>query len=252
MDKPAYRDWIPVAPVWEQKPDDTELWRRVTTLPGLAFNRAELELFNSPGGRETGVLGVGSGFAPLALAALGARVTVVDPSHSLLDLLLVRCQLTGLAINSIVAELDNLAEVPDARFDLCYAAQFGLGVSDLGRFYSSVYRLTRPGGRLVVSEYHPVRRIWRPEPGSPRLRHSYFERRRECIEGTPASPADPCPGLGKYEHHWPVSDHVHFLLKAGFRLAALEEVGEVKQQWEVPNLRGLPEQLVLAADKPGE
>ncbi len=250
MDGPAFRDWLPVAPYWDQRPGDPASWRRVVVLPGLALNRAELELVSPAAGRETAVLGVGSGLAPLALAALGARVTVIDPSHALLDLVLVRAQLTGLAVQLVAAELNNLSGLPAGRFDLGYAAQFGLGVSDLGRFYSSAFRLLRPGGRLVVCEYHPVRRIWRPEPGSPRLLHSYFQRRRECVEGAAASPANPCPGLGRYEHHWPVSDHVHFLLKAGFRIAALEEVGEVRQQWEIPNLRGLPEQLVIGADKP--
>ncbi len=241
----ASRDWIPVAPSWERNPDDTDLWRRVPTLPSLALNRAECELLGEIAGRRVCVLGVGDGLAPLALAALGARPTVIDPAHTLLDLLMVRCRITGLELDFLPLELSNLSSLRPDSFDLAYAAQTTTQLTDLGRFYAEIHHVLVSGGRLIINEYHPLRRIWKQEPGSPRLARSYFQRWCEPEEDSIGTGNV----LGRRECYWTVSDHVHFLLRAGFRLSALEEVGEVRQHWEIPNLRGLPEQLILAADK---
>lgn len=220
-------------------------------MPSLAFNRVEMELLEEVGGRSACVLGAGEGLAPLALAAMGAKVLVVDPTHSLLDLLMVRTQIIGVEIQYLSAELTDLSGIRDGTTRFCYTAQSGIQLQDLGGFYSEAFRILMPGGRLVINEYHPFRRVWKPEPGAPRIAHSYFERRLEKTELDSPTPANPSGMLGRYEYHWTVSDHVHFLVSAGFRIRALEEVGEIRQQWELPNLRGLPEQLVIAADRPG-
>jgi SAM-dependent methyltransferase len=246
MDK---RDWIPVAPCWERNPDDGEIWRRVPVLPSLGLNRAELDLLAPVAGRATLVVGVGDGTAALALAAMGARVIACDSSQSMLDMLMIRARLTGVEVSFQPAELPDLAEVSDGAAQLAYAAQAAGSISDLARFYDALFRLVTPGGRLVVNEYHPFRRIWKPESGHPRVRQSYFQRSRERDETEPPDPTRPGAELCRTEYCWTVSDHFHFLTKAGFRVAAIEEVGEVRQNWEVPNLKGLPEQLVIAADR---
>ncbi len=219
-------------------------------MPALAFNRAELELFGTVAGSPVGVLGVGDGLATLALAAMGGRVWAVDAASSILDLLMVRVQRIGVDIQYFQAELTDLSEIRDGTFRLVYSAQVASTLADLGRYYAEVYRLLQPGGRLVVNEYHPFRRIWLQEPGSPRVRHSYFERRRERAELDEPSPVNPGTSFARYESHWTVSDHFHHLSRAGFRVGTLEEVGDTKQKWELPNLRGLPEQLVIGADRP--
>ncbi len=251
--RPAPRDYIPVAPSWERQPDDTDIWRRVVIMPALALNQVERELLGPIAGRRVGVLGAGDAIAPLALAALGAEVTVIDPAHARLDQLLVRCQVTGVNIQFTAVELTNLSGLRSGLFELCYAAQTSCQLSDLGRFYKDVFRLLTESGRLVINEYHPVRRIWKQEPGSPRLARSYFERRTERGEvdatGSPAGHHNLHANLGRYEYHWTVSDHVHFLIQAGFQVTRLEEIGDSHQHWEVANLRGLPEQRVIGADR---
>jgi SAM-dependent methyltransferase len=242
-------DWTPVAPCWERNPDETEAWRKVPILPSLALNRIELELLGPVGGKLTAVIGVGDGNAALALAALGARVIAVDPSQSMLDMLMIRAQVCGLAIDFRLSDLARLEALSDGLCDLAVAAQVAPGLCDIGSFYASTHRILAAGGRLLINEYHPVRRIWLDEPGSPRLKHSYFQRCRPCDDSPLPDPARPGAELSRVDYQWTVSDHVHFLTAAGFRLAALEEVGEVRQHWETPNLRGLPEQLIIAADR---
>jgi SAM-dependent methyltransferase len=244
------REWVPVAPAWERDPDDKDIWRRVVTLPALALNQAERDLLGVVAGLNTVVVGVGTGNAALALAAMGARVTVVDPSLSLLDMLMVRTRLVGVEIAFQRCDLADITSLGEGCAQLVYAAQVAPRVEDLGRFYAGVYRVLSARGRLVVTEYHPFRRIWLQEPGSPRVKFSYFERRREYTDDWPGDPSGATDGFSRHDFQWTVSDHFHYLTEAGLRVTAIEEVGEVRQHWEMPNLKGLPEQLIIGADRP--
>jgi hypothetical protein len=88
-------------------------------------------------------------------------------------------------------------------------------------------------------------------PGHPQAECSYFDRRRPREEEDDLIPDPNAPGtsLGRFDYCWTVADHFSALTAAGFRVVAIEEVGDVHQKWEIPNLKGLPEQLVLAADR---
>jgi SAM-dependent methyltransferase len=253
--KPAAvpRDWVPVAQTWGRDPDDRDPWRRIATMPALALNLVEQELIGPAAGRAICALGVSDGMAALALAALGARVTVADPSRSLLDMLMIRARVIGVELDFVQTDLGDLSAIRDASFQLAYAAQATRQIDDINRFYSEVHRILAPGSRFVINEYHPVRRIWKQEPGHPRVQCSYFDRRRRRDEEELIpDPNAPGVSLGGFDFSWTVADHFTALTAAGFRVAALEEVGDVRQKWEVPNLRGLPEQLVLAADRDGD
>jgi SAM-dependent methyltransferase len=191
--------------------------------------------------------------APLALAAMGARITVADPSQSLLDMLMIRARIIGVELDFVQTDLCDLAAINSGSFELAYAAQATRQLGDIDRFYAEVHRILSPGGRFIINEYHPVRRIWKQEPGHPRAERSYFDRRRirEEDELIP-DPNAPGVSLGKFDFSWTVADHFGALAAAGFRVTALEEIGDVRQKWELPNLKGLPEQLVLAADRDGD
>ncbi len=250
---PTRRDWVPVAETWVRDPEDKEPWRRVAAMPALALNTVEQELIGSAAGRTVCALGVSDGMAPLALAAMGARITVADPSQSLLDMLMIRARIIGVELDFVQTDLCDLAAINSGSFELAYAAQATRQLGDIDRFYAEVHRILSPGGRFIINEYHPVRRIWKQEPGHPRAERSYFDRRRirEEDELIP-DPNAPGVSLGKFDFSWTVADHFGALAAAGFRVAALEEIGDVRQKWELPNLKGLPEQLVLAADRDGD
>lgn len=246
------RDWIPVAPTWERDPEDKDIWRRIATMPSLALNRAEQEYLGNIAGKQVCVLSVSDGMAPLALAALGGRVTVLDSSATTLDVLVVRTQIVGVEMEYTQVELADLSPIPAERFQLAYAAQAAGLMSDLHGFYAHVFRILAPGGRFIINEYHPFRRIWKAAPGPARLAHSYFERRTERCEpeSDDADPSTPGIAFSRYKFHWTIGDHFSALAASGFRVVGLEEVGDTRQAWELPNLGGLPEQLVVAADKP--
>ncbi|MEO0070590.1 MAG: methyltransferase domain-containing protein [candidate division WOR-3 bacterium] len=244
------RDYQPVAPAWQRDPEDPDIWRRVVVMPSLALNKVELEFLGVVAGKAVCVLGAGEGLIPLALAAMGAKVTVIDPTNSGLDVLLVRAQIVGVELDYQEAELTNLPSLGKQRWEIAYAAHISGGLEDLGKFYSGVAKILIPEGRLVINEYHPFRRIWRQEPGSPRVAHSYFERRPHPKEEEDEEPLRlPCEPYTLYTYHWTVSDYFYFLTQAGFQIIGFEEVGDSRQHWEMPNLAGLPEQLVIHARK---
>jgi SAM-dependent methyltransferase len=252
-EKPARRrDWVPVAQTWVRDPEDKEPWRRVATMPALALNVIEQELIGSAAGRTICALGVSDGMAALALAAMGSRITVADPSQSMLDMLMIRARIIGVELDFVQTDLCDLSAIHNESFELAYAAQATRQLEDINRFYAEVHRILSPGGRFIINEYHPIRRIWKQEPGHPQAECSYFDRRRprEEEELIP-DPNAPGVSLGKFDFSWTVADHFGALAAAGFRVTALEEIGDVRQKWEVPNLKGLPEQLVLAADRDG-
>ncbi len=254
------RDFIPVAPSWERNPEDSDIWRRVVVMPSLALNRAELEFLGPVAGKRVAVLDSGEGLVPLALASMGAKVTVIDSSSSGLDMVMVRAQIVGVEVDFREAEFTNLKVLGRDFFEILYMAQITGGIEDLGRFYSEVYQIIVPGGRVVLNEYHPFRKIWKQEPGQPRIARSYFERRGQEVDDEYEDGMK--MGLGfaggsrlvssKFEYRWTVADHFYFLTGAGFQVIGMEEVGDARQAWELPNLRGLPEQLIIAAEKPQE
>ncbi len=253
------RDFIPVAPSWERNPEDTDIWRRVVVMPSLALNRTELDFLEPVAGKRVAVLDSGEGLVPLALASMGAKVTVIDSTSSGLDVIMVRAQIVGVELDFREAEFMNLSTLGKDWFEILYMAQITSSIENLGRFYGEAHKILEPGGKLVLNEYHPFRRIWKQEPGQPRVARSYFERRGQDVEFEGGA-GD--AGLGftgasrlvsaRFEFRWTVADHFYFLTGAGFRVTGMEEVGDARQSWELPNLRGLPEQLIIAAEKPAQ
>ncbi|MGQ9678112.1 MAG: class I SAM-dependent methyltransferase [bacterium] len=245
------RDYIPVAPVWERNPEDSDICRRVVVMPSLALNQAEREFLGTITGKRLFVIGSGDGIAPLALAAMGAKVRVIDPSHSSLDVIMVRAQVVGVELDYHEVEFTNLSSLGENACEIVYSAQIAGLIEHLDAFYRQIFFILEPGGRLVINEYHPIRRIWKQEPGLPKLAFSYFERRHPRTEDDfEKDTLITGKAFGRYTYHWIVSDHFYFLTQAGFKVIGLEEVGDARQHWEIPNLTGMPEQLVIAAEKP--
>jgi 2-polyprenyl-3-methyl-5-hydroxy-6-metoxy-1,4-benzoquinol methylase len=113
------------------------------------------------GAADQTVLDIGGGTGGLAvrIAALGHRVTVVDPSPDALAALARRAQEQDLADRVVgrqgdLAGLDELVEPGAADLVLCHEV-LGL-VEDPSAALASVHRALRPGGTLslVVSQRH--------------------------------------------------------------------------------------------------
>jgi len=124
-------------------------------------------------------------------------------------------------------------------------------VSNLARYYREACRILKRGGLFLVNEYHPFRRIWKPNAERLEREIGYFDRgpvQYDRAEDTGGAVAGPLPS---YEFHWTVSDYVTALLAAGCELLSLQEFGQGRQDWETAPLEGLPESLMLVGRKRG-
>lgn len=123
-------------------------------LPHEALHHAELE----PGMTFLDVAS-GSGALSLPAARLGARVTAVDLSPTMIQHLERRAREEGLT-NVEAHVMDGHAlEFEDDTFDVV-GSQFGVMLfPDLPRGLREMVRVSRPGGRIVVVAYGPPQEV---------------------------------------------------------------------------------------------
>lgn len=103
-------------------------------------------------------VGAGMGIASYALAADGLQVTALEPDPSdLVGAGAIR-QLAhdaGLDI-TVVEEWGEGLPFGDASFDVIHARQVLHHAHDLGQFCAELYRVLKPGGRLIATREHVI------------------------------------------------------------------------------------------------
>ena len=175
------------------------------------------------------VLEIGCGSAPCArwLAGQGARVVGMDLSRSMLtigatamraDAVAADASHTPLPVPLIQGDATALP-FSDGAFDIAFSA-FGAFpfVADTALAMREAARVLRPGGRLVFSINHPMRWIFRDDPGPAGLEahFSYFDR-------SPYTEVEGDGTLRYVEHHRTLGDRIRELRAAGFVLDDLIE-----------------------------
>ena len=99
-------------------------------------------------------LGCGTGRHALWLAAAGATVTATDFSDGMLAQ--ARRKSGAAMINFLVHDLHEPLPFSDGLFDLVLSGLVLEHVRDLGSFFREAHRVTRSGGRAIVSAMHPA------------------------------------------------------------------------------------------------
>lgn len=245
------RRWDAAAPGWARMHDRRGTWRNAHRRPDAVFDRRELELLKDAAGQRACVLGSGDNLAAFALAGLGARVTSVDISERQLEVARQRAAQLGLAIDFLRADVTDLSALATGAFDLVYTGgHVAVWVSDLRRYYAEAVRLLSRGGLLLITEYHPFRRIWADRLDRLERAWGYFDRAPRYFEVSAELFDDATPGtLPSYEFQWTVADHVNAALDPGCELVCLDEFNDAAEGWERAPLAGLPLWLLIAARK---
>ena len=117
-------------------------------------------LARQPGAGADGLrvldIGCGGGFLAEEFAALGCRVTGVDPSPASVDAARAHAASRGLHIEYRVGAGEELP-VPDASFDVACCCDVLEHVSDLDRVISETARVLEPGGLYLFDTINRTR-----------------------------------------------------------------------------------------------
>jgi malonyl-CoA O-methyltransferase len=187
-------------------------------------------LLGDPRGRTVLDVGCGTGRHALWMAERGAAVTGIDFSSGMLGQLRAKTQAT---IDLVEHDFTVGLPFPDESMDLVTCCLVLEHVDDLGSVLAEMHRVCRPGGRIVLSDFHPEM-----------LRRGYHARFREAPEG---------PKFQMQGEAHTVSDYVMAAVSAGFSLQHVSEhqmteaiatTSRSARKWV-----GLPLLFVLAAQR---
>jgi SAM-dependent methyltransferase len=247
------RRWDAGSAIWARRTDTRGIWRKCHRDPALALNPVELEWLRDVAGKRVAVLGSGDNQVVFALCGLGAEVTSVDISERQLDVARGRAAALGLAVEFVQADVVDLSCLGAATYHLVYTGgHVAVWVSDLHRYYAEAAHILKPGGHLIVSEYHPFRRVWKTSADRLDLGFNYFDRGPHRFE-TAADVLYPAPGeLEQFQFHWTVADYISALYSSGCRLVHIEEFGDAREEQEAAPVAGLPATLFLVGRREGE
>jgi SAM-dependent methyltransferase len=200
----------------------------------------------------------------LCLARKGAEVTGVDISDEAIESARALAAATGIPASFERADVYDWLDAAAAagrRFDVVYSSYGWLGwLSDLRAWARGVAAVLRPGGRLVVVEFHPF--VWMFDEQR-RLTYSYFGGDRGEVIDNPAGVGDYVARSGEalapsgyveteafrnpqpcHEFAWTIADLLTALREAELALERFEE-------WDYANGCRLFDDLVAVEDADG-
>jgi SAM-dependent methyltransferase len=96
----------------------------------------------------------GTGRYAIRFAESGARVCGVDASEQMLEVARSKAAGTSLAVDFFTADLNQLP-LSNESFDLAVCALALCHLPDLRPAIAELGRVLRPGGRLIISDFHP-------------------------------------------------------------------------------------------------
>ena len=250
---------------------------------GGTLHAEERELLGDIAGLSVVHLQCNCGQDTLSLARLGAAVTGVDISDDAIEFarrLSVDSGIVAAFERADVLEWLEEAAREGRRWDVAFTSYGVLTwLSDIRAWGRGVAGVLKPGGRVVVVEFHPVAGMFDETLA---FRHAYFGGHVvETPEGIGDYVADSGAALSPggfvegvkdfrnphptYEHIWGLADVVQALLDAGLALEALREfpysngwkmyrdmrVGSDGHFYPPEGVPAIPLMYGLAARKPG-
>jgi ubiquinone/menaquinone biosynthesis C-methylase UbiE len=101
-------------------------------------------------------LGTGTGRYAIRFAAKGANVVALDQSETMLSVAQQAAARTGVRIQFLRHDLKLGIPLELNGFDLVIAALFLSHMESLDHMAKEVYRVLRPGGHLLITDFHPA------------------------------------------------------------------------------------------------
>jgi ubiquinone/menaquinone biosynthesis C-methylase UbiE len=187
----------------------------------------------------------GDGLVMLACAKMGAVVTGVDFSSEQIRLAREAAAYCGAEVDLVEADWQNLPKkIPNNHFDLVVTeCGIFIWIADLDAWMRNAYKVLKKGGRLVVSDFHPLSIIAEEKNESVTFRKSYFDQGPKAYESEFWGDKDVPPAI---EFLWKLSDIINAAIQAGFQINRVEEYYVEQKPRKVPLL---PTDFLLVATK---
>lgn len=197
-------------------------------LPGFlagagTLTEIELPLLGGLMGRHVLHLQCHFGLDTLSLARLGATVTGLDFSEAAISEARNIARQTGLDASFILADVYDAATVIPQSVDIVFTSFGVLGwLPDLARWARVVAACLKPGGELVLAEFHPV--VWMFDDSISELTYPYFKKDPIVVhsQGSYANP-DAALSLPSMDWNFSLGELISALLGAGFRISHFQE-----------------------------
>lgn len=146
-----------------------------------SLNDTELELLGDISGKSILHLQCHFGQDSLSLARMGAKVTGADLSDDAIAKARELNEQLQLDTTFVCSDLYELSQHLEGQFDIVFTSYGTIGwLPDLQRWAKVVRHFLKPGGRLVMVDFHPV--VWMFDNDFTHIQYGYFN--REAIEET--------------------------------------------------------------------
>jgi SAM-dependent methyltransferase len=201
--------------------------------------RRHLQYFGDVQGMKIANLLGSNGRKAVPLALLGADVTVIDISEENQKYALELASEAGVGIQFIVADLMEYDMTPlHAQFDLVYLEGGILHYfNDLHRVAEIIYSLLREGGKVVLSDFHPVRKMVKLTEGNLVLDGDYFDsriHRGEVAYQNYFSAEEQVSFPECLLRYWTLGEIVTAIAQTGFRIEELVESPRYDEYIHIP------------------
>jgi ubiquinone/menaquinone biosynthesis C-methylase UbiE len=183
----------------------------------------ELALLGNVEGKEILHLQCHFGQDTMSLARMGAKCTGVDLSDVAIDKAKELNHQLGLDAEFVCADVYKLPEVLHNQFDIVFTTYGVLGwLPDMQRWANVVSHFLKPGGKLVLVEFHPL--VWVFDNAFTYVQYSYFNKEAivEVLEGTYAD-IEAVIAMEEIGWNHPLSDVLQGLMNAGLQINTFKE-----------------------------
>lgn len=208
-----------------------------------SFLRYHQKYFENIAGKYIASVCGSDGRRAVALAVLGAEATVFDISEPQMKYALELAEAAGVKIGYVLGDfIETDIEKYGDKFDFLYMEGGILHYfSDIGAFTKILYAITKPNGRLILSDAHPYRKLLFTEHTD----GDYFDTRLyeagAPLRGVfPEEEQDEFPKISV--RYYTISEIINSVINAGFTLKEFIE----HPHWEETKR---PVEFTIIADK---
>ena len=213
--------------LWDQRTDihfDSDFYDVPSFLQGKdSLNGIELDLLGELKGKKVLHLQCHFGQDTISLSRRGASATGVDFSEKAIIKARELGNKAGTDTRFIQSDIFSLHEKLDETFDVVFTSYGVLGwLPDMQKWAHTVHHFLKPGGTLVLAEFHPV--VWMFSDDFERIEYKYSDRApiTEEEQGTYTNPEADIKEKSVTWNHG-LAEVINNLIRVGMRLEDFRE-----------------------------